>query len=193
MINKFLLKEGNKPVLYALVFTVISAVFICNTLAVIALLITLSLLYIFKVPFRSYSNVSDILSPLDGQVLAIDQKNESQIIYIQTSLCDAHILRAPKSGHFEVLKNKKGINLDANSFKAKTLNQNLVIKFDDICLDFLVGQYNICLSLDEQKEYNQNEKFGVFTHGLTKITLNKNIPSKVKIGQKVYAGISVLA
>jgi phosphatidylserine decarboxylase len=193
MISKFLLKEGELPVIYSLVFTFICAAFISDILALIGVLVTLFLLYVFKVPFRSYISVSDMLCPVDGKVMAIDKQEGQSTVYIQTSLCDAHILRAPCSGKMQVLEHRKGLNLHIDSFKAKQFNEQLRVQFENCTLEFLVGQYNMCLSLENKNDFSQHEKMGVFTHGLTKITLDKDVMPKVNIGQKVYAGITVLA
>lgn len=193
MINKLLLTEGQKPVLYLFVFAVISYVFICDTLAVILLALCALVFFIYRIPLNTYMQINDIVAPCDGTIFAIDKKENQQSIYVKIGLCDAHILRAPKSSSFSLLKDRKGQNLCINSFKAKKLNHMILVLFEDITIELYTSSLNTTLSVNEKENYEQNENFGVLVNGIAKITLPSKYASKVNIGQKIYAGTTVLA
>lgn len=193
MINKFILKEGLKPVVYSLIFTLISALFICSFLTTVLAIVTILLAYIYRVPSNNFVQTKDVISPTDGIVTAIDIVNNKRIIYIKLGLFDTHVLRAPISSTYKITKRRHGANLSGNSFKANQINDKITLKFNKIKVDLLADQCNFILKVDEQKEISQHEKFAIMTSGEVKITLEKNMLSKIKIGQNVYAGVTPLA
>lgn len=193
MINKLILKEGQKTALYLIIATLFSALFICSFLTTLLAIITIFIVYIYRVPSEDFVQVSDIVSPSDGVVMAIDKLNDKEVIYINLGLCDTHILRAPISSSFKIVKRRYGVNLNAYTFKAKKLNEQVTLKFDKIKISLLADKFNFITKIDEPKELSQNERFGVMIQGSIKITLPKKSTVKVKIGQKVCAGSTVLA
>ncbi len=193
MINKLLLQEGQKQVLYAAIFTIVTFLFICNFLGWIALFVTIALAYIYRNKNKPSVIVSDVVSPCSGKVTAIDITNDKKIIYIDVSLCDMHILRAPISASFKISENRKGLNLDSDSFRATKLNQRVTLDFDNIEISLLSGRCNLKTSILEEQELLKGDKLGVFTAGKIKVTLDKNNVIKVKIGQKIQAGVTPLA
>lgn len=193
MINKLIIKEGQKTVFYLFGATVISALFICSFLTTLLAIITIFALYIYRNPSNTQMQVSDIVSVCDGTISAIDRVNDKNVIYIQLGLCDTHILRAPISSTFKIVEKRNGVNLNNDSFMANQLNEKITLKFDKIKISLLANKYNLKTVIDEPKKLSQNERFGVMVQGEVKITLPKKSICKVKIGQKVYAGSTVLA
>ncbi len=193
MINSFVLPEGKKSVIYALIITVLLFLFVCDFLGWIALIITFTLVYVYRNSAKPAVIVSDIVSPCSGKVSAIDVLDGKKIIYVDVSLCDSSILRAPISESFEVLENRKGLNLSSDSFRATKLNNKVTLKFGEIVISLLAGRCNLKTSLNTEAEPLKGEKIGVFTSGKIQIILDKNNVIKVKIGQKIEAGVTPLA
>lgn len=193
MINNLILKEGQKTVFYLLALTLFSALFICSFLTTLLAIITIFIIYIYRIPSSKLLHVSDILSPTDGMVTAMDKQDGKNIVYVKLGLCDTHVLRAPISSKLEIIQRRGGVNLPSETFKSKQLNSKTIVAFGDILITLLSGKYNFQTSINEQKELQQNEKFGVMVEGEVQISLPQNMPSKVKLGQKVYAGQTVLA
>lgn len=193
MTNSFIVKEGQKSVIYALVATVILFLIICDFLGWVALIITLGLVWIYRNSSKPAVIVSDIVSPCSGKVSAIDQLDGKTLVYVDVSLCDNHVLRAPISESFEILEDRKGLNLSSDSFKGTKLNNKTTIQFNDIRISLLAGRCNLKTALDSSFEPLKGEKFGIFTMGKIQISLDKSIDCKVKIGQKLEAGVTPLA
>lgn len=193
MINKFVLKEGQKSVIILGVATIISALFICSFLTTLLAIVTIVVLFIYRVPAHKSIQISGIVSPCDGEITAIDKVNGKEVIYVKLSLLDTHVLRAPISSAFEITQVRHGVNLSGDSFKAKNLNEQIVVKFEKIKIALLAHKFNFITHIESPKALTQNEPFGVMIHGEVKITLPKKIHSKIAIGQKVYAGSTPLA
>lgn len=193
MIDHFFIKEGSKQVIIAFAITIFSAIFICTPLALIMLLVTLYLAYIYRVPFRAHNITSDIVSPVDGKLIAIDTLSEEKILYVKLGVCDSHIIVAPENSNYEFISKRNGLNLDSESFKAKKLNSKALIKFDSLSIELTPGSCNTLLSLVEAKEVHQHDRIGVMIEGIVRITLKKDLKPKVKIGQKLRAGESIIA
>lgn len=193
MINSFVVPEGQKRVIYALGISVLLFLFICDFLGWIALIITFALLFIYRNSSKPSVNVTDMVSPVTGRVSAIDNLDGQKVIYVDVTLCNNHILRAPSNGTFSILEDKKGLNLSSDSFRALKLNSQIVLAFEKITLSLLSGKCNLGTLIIEETELSQGEHLGIFTHGKAKITLDKTLESKVQIGQKLEAGITPLA
>ena len=193
MINSVILKEGQKSVFYLLALTIFSALFICSFLTTLLAIATILVIYVYRIPSAKLLQVSDVLSPTDGTVTAIDKQNGKSIVYVKLGLCDTHVLRAPISSEFKVMNTRYGVNLNSDTFKSKQLNSKTTVTFGDIQIALLSGRFNFQTSIEQEQELQQNEKFGVMIEGEIQITLPQNMPSKVQLGQKVYAGQTVLA
>lgn len=194
MINSILLKEGQCKVSVFLILTVISAIFICSFLTTLLAIITIFLIYIYRTTSKNFMISDDILSPSDGKIVAIDRVDNKKIIYIKLSIFDGHVLRAPIKAPFEILENKKGINLNNNTLKAKTLNQQIKVRFGEkLDILFLVDSFNLILNIESKDEYLQNDKFGVMTSGYVKIVVDESSELKVNVSDRVVAGVTPIA
>lgn len=191
--ERFLIKEGTSQIIIALCVTLFLMFFISDFLGYISLFITLTLVYIYRLPSINNIFTSKLVSPLSGELIAIDKVNNQVVLYINKNLCDASLLVAPQTSQIKVLEHKNGINLDANSFKAKKLNSFVKIKFDSLILEILVGKYNTLLNLEGNKKVSQYDKIGTLTHGSVKITLNSEFKTDLKVGQKLIIGETILA
>jgi len=192
--NKIILKEGYTPIAIAVVVTLFLDIFISDTLANIALIITIFLVIIYRNPNRSSFDITkdNVISPIDGKISAVDIGKHNYKIYIDVNLCNTHQLRAPISGKFKIRNLKKGLNLNSATYKAKLLNSQALLKIKDIKIKLISGICNSDIILYDEKDVAVGESIGVFLNGLVIVEIPKNYKLNISIGDKVYSGITKL-
>ena len=188
MMSSFIAKEGLKSIYISFALTIFSYLFICNTLAVILLAISIFLIYIYRNNIIVKASTENLVSVIDGKVFAIDKSENSTSIYLDVSLCDSHILISPKDSDYKKLYKKSGLNLPQFSYKAKELNSKTVLAFDDINIELYSGRYNISHEFLLDREVKQYEKIGMFFNGIVKIEVPSSYSVNTKLGQKIKAG-----
>jgi len=203
MKNNFkILDEGYKPIAIILFISLILKFFVSDFLGNIAFIVVLFVIFIYRDTVREiFKNEENILSPIDGEISAIDIVDGKQVIYCSTSLIDAQTLLSPIDGKMEIKSYHKGLNLDANSFKGRQLNEQAVIKFlkkdgktkSNLTLRLLGGTCNKEMLIDQNKDkISQGEKFGLFCEGQVLIQAMRGIKLSVNIGDKIIAGQTVI-
>ena len=192
--NKIILKEGYTPIAIAVVITLFLNIFISDTLANIALIITIFLVIIYRNPNRSSFDITNdnIISPIDGKISAIDIGKHNYKIYIDVNLCNTHQLRSPLSGKFKIKNLKKGLNLNSATYKAKLLNSQALLKIKDIKIKLISGICNSDIILYDEKDVAVGESIGVFLNGLVIVEIPKDYKLNISIGDKVDSGITKL-
>ncbi len=189
MINKFVAKEGTSYIYISFAIFVFSYLFICDTLAIIALFISIFLLYIYRDNMKVKAKVDALVSPISGEIIAIDKIDSQNVIYIDVCLLSSsHILIAPKDSIFKEVMHQNGLNLCTNSFKAKQLNEKRVLTFDDIKVELISGRFNISHAFLENKEVIQYQKVGIFINGIVKIYIPTSYKLNIKLGKKIKVG-----
>ena len=194
MRNFNILEEGLKPIAIAFIIALFIKFFICDFLGNLVILLAIFIAVIYRNPSRDiFYGEDNILAPIDGTIQAIDYVDGKQRIYCNVNLCNVHVLRAPIDDTMEVKSFYHGLNLSANSYKAKNLNERAVIEFKDFNLELLSGVCNNKLLIDEnKKEVKQGERIGLFFNGLVIIETKKVVDLSVKIGDKITAGQTVI-
>lgn len=194
MINPdIILKEGYKPLALLLIIAIILELFISDFLSNIVLIVFLFTLFIYRNPYRHiFENSNSILSPIDGQIIAIDYDNVEQKIYCKVNLCNNHILRAPQNGDIKIKKYQYGLNLNPNSYKANILNEQIVIKFDNLKLKLISGICNTKIEYIEKENLKQGENIGLFLDGIAVMTVKNEDLLMVKIGDNLTAGQTII-
>lgn len=194
----FISSRGIKPILGLVVLTLIFSMF-CDFLGGVFLILTLFSLYVFRDTKRYiYENTQSVLSPVDGKIVAIDKVDGKYKIYCKVSLLDNHNIRAPFDGEFKIKKYQKGLNLNPDTLKAKTLNEQIICKFysDDkeatLKLKLISGFFNIGIEKLEDKAIAQGEEMMFFIDGVAVITIKDDIELSVSIGDKLISGQSLL-
>jgi len=191
--SKLILKEGHKVIAILAIATIFSYLFICDTFATIVLAATLFSLYVFRTTNRHiFANTDNVLAPTDGKVIAIDKFENKQKIYCKVNLCDSHVVKAPIDAQMKIKKQKHGLNLSPSSCKGKLLNEQVVIKFDNIKLKLISGLCNISMEKLESRDIIQGENICVFLDGIAEITIKDNCDLLVNIGDKLTAGQTLL-
>ncbi len=202
MINNtnFIVKEGYKSIFVALVVTFILYILGCDFLGAIGVILTLLIVYIYRDTARYiYENSSNILSPIDGKVIAIDHKKHSCKIYVQVCLLNSHNILSPFNTTAKVKLKQYGTNLDPSSYKGSLLNEQIKIKFastdfedKSIKLRLISGFFNPSISINIKENYQQGEKIGVFVNGIAEITL-KDLEPSVAINDRIKAGQTIIS
>jgi len=194
----FISNRGVKPIIVLITLTIIFSI-ISDFFGGLFFLITLFSLYVFRDTKRYiFENSDSVLSPIDGKVIAIDRVDDKVKVYCKVSLWDNHTVRAPFSGEVKVKKYHKGLNLDPNTVKAKTLNEQISYKFisdnkkEYLKLKLISGFFNIGIEKTENKTLLQGDAISFFIDGIAVITVSKESNLLVQIGDKISSGQSIL-
>lgn len=196
MSNKFIIaKEGFKPLaITAGVWFVLKFILSFDLLGNLTLLLFIFMVYVFRNPEREiYASENEIVSPIDGKVVAIDSKDGKNFIFVDVSLVDTHLIRASENGNVEVESIKHGVHLNPNTKKGKLLNEQLVLKFDTLKLHLLSGVCRFDIIINNTGNIPKGKRIGFFLQGIATIELDEKIKLPVKIGDKLLAGESVIA
>ncbi len=188
MINNFVAREGRVFIYISFAIFVFSYLFICDTFAFICFLITLFLIFIYRNNLKAKVKVDSLVSPVSGEIIAIDKVNSQNIIYISVGVLNSHILIAPKDSLFKEELHKNGLNFCTNSYKAKELNEKRILSFDDIKLELISGRFNISHEFVSKSNVNQYDKIGIFVNGIVKVYIPSSYYLNLKLGQKVKVG-----
>jgi len=194
----FISNRGMKPIIVLITLTIIFSI-ISDFFGGLFFLLTLFSFYVFRDTKRYiFENSDSVLSPVDGKVIAIDRVDDKVKVYCKVSLCDNHTVRAPFSGEVKVKKYHKGLNLDPNTLKAKTLNEQISYKFisdnkkEYLKLKLISGFFNIGIEKTENKTLLQGDAITFFIDGIAVITVSKESELLVQIGDKISSGQSIL-
>ncbi|MDI6785609.1 MAG: phosphatidylserine decarboxylase family protein [bacterium] len=167
----------------------------------------LFILYFFRDPQRKISaEKGAILSPADGKIVEISEIYEENIfkqpvykIGIFLSIFNVHVNRAPIAGTVEFKKYQKGKFKNALFQEASLVNENNVIVIKNNQLLVLVKQIagfiarRIICNCEVGSSLSLGERYGMIKFGSrVDIFIPKNISLRCQVGNKVYAGKTIL-
>ena len=189
----------------------------------ITLLLILFLLNFYRDPERKIPKGNNILAPADGRIISIIDTSEKVVrikkglfgkiktltndiaeqcyaISIFMSPFDVHINRAPINGIVKSIKYTKGkffgafnIEKSFNNEKNEIIIQNENIKVKVIQIAGFLARRIKCHVKKNQK-VNKGDKIGMIALGSqTMLILPEGVTLKVKVNDKVKAGIDILA
>ncbi len=175
--------------------------------ALVPLALLIFVLFFFRNPVRNViQNPLQILSPADGQVMAITEYEDREFFHsrvkkvtIFLSVLNVHLNRSPISGKVVYLKYTEGKFLPAYKEEAGLVNERNTIGVENKQLKVLVHQIAgilarrvVCRSkVGEALE--QGEIFGLIKFGsCTEVVFPSNVQVNVKKNDKVKAGITVI-
>jgi len=172
-------------------------------------------------PVRSIPEGENIVSPADGKIIKIvniksdkieidkgifgkiktiskDVKNAQYLISIFMSPLDVHVQRAPINGSIVNVKYQKGKFLAANTLEAlqNENNEILIEEYDTVKVIQIAGfiARRIECFVKKGEKILKGHKIGRINLGSqVSIILPKNVNIKVKEGQKVKAGSTIIA
>ncbi|TAN60923.1 phosphatidylserine decarboxylase family protein [bacterium] len=203
-------KEGWPFILIALGITAIVFYFNGNVaVRVFFVLLAVFVIAFFRDPERIVPSGNDTLvSPADGKIIKIENvfeerllKSEAVKISIFMNVFNVHVNRAPASCKVLKILYNPGKFLSANLDKASLENeQNAVLaeslsgrKFVFNQIAGLIARRIVC-RVSEGARLNKGERFGLIRFGSrVDVYLPKGTAVSVKLGDKVTAGVSVIA
>ncbi len=180
-----------------------------SILQIFSLIIFVFILWFFRNPKRNIiKNPELILSPADGKVIAIKEVDELEYfndkkiqISIFLSPLDIHVNRYPVSGEILYSKYHKGEYLVAWHPKSSDKNERTTVviknkKFGKVMYRQIAGavarrivNYAKVSSNVEQGDDSGFIKFG----SRVDLFLSKDLNLKIKVGDKVKGGLSIIA
>jgi len=180
-----------------------------SILQIFSLIIFVFILWFFRNPKRNIiKNPELILSPADGKVIAIKEVDELEYfndkkiqISIFLSPLDIHVNRYPVSGEILYSKYHKGEYLVAWHPKSSDKNERTTVviknkKFGEVMYRQIAGvvarrivNYAKVNSNVEQGDDSGFIKFG----SRVDLFLSKDLNLKIKVGDKVKGGLSIIA
>ena len=180
-----------------------------SILQIFSLIIFVFILWFFRNPKRNIiKNPELILSPADGKVIAIKEVDELEYfkdkkiqISIFLSPLDIHVNRYPVSGEILYSKYHKGEYLVAWHPKSSSKNERTTVviknkKFGEVMYRQIAGavarrivNYAKVSSNVEQGDDSGFIKFG----SRVDLFLSKDLNLKIKVGDKVKGGLSIIA
>ena len=185
------------------------ALFGFTTLSVIALILTICLLFFFRDPERNITTDPDaVISPADGTVLSINDVKETEFlnkecikISIFLSVLNVHVNRFPVSakvlatkyqpGKFNLAYDAEGSEENEKLSTFVQMDSGVKLLFSQVA-GFLARR--IVSNADVGDYYSQGERFGIIKFGSRMdIYLPKKAVLEVDIGDKVTAGETILA
>ena len=204
-------KEGYFIIAVSAIITFLLFV-IDEFLGEIGLILTLFIIYFFRDPIRVSPDESNVvLASADGVVdkveeaeapkeLKLDSNEKFNRVSIFLSTFNVHVQRIPMSGKIEKLEYIQGkfLNITNDKYHEDNERQLCLMKtkqgFDVIFVQIagMVARRIVC-DLKEGQEVKAGEKFGCIKFGSrVDVYLPKNIELKVKVGQTMIAGETVI-
>ncbi|MFN3403449.1 MAG: phosphatidylserine decarboxylase family protein [Cytophagaceae bacterium] len=212
-------KEGYKILTYLFLILVVINVAIFYFLpgnknihivsVTISAIIYLAILQFFRSPRRSLEiNDNHIIAPADGKVVVIEDVDETEYfnstrkqVSIFMSPVNVHINRNPISGIVTYFKYHSGKYLVAWHPKSSTENERTTIVVEggenrNVLIRQIAGALakRIVWYLQAGEEVKQGEELGFIKFGSrVDVLMPVNAQVKVKLGEKVKGGVTVLA
>ena len=201
-------REGIPYIFAAMFATLITAVLGWAIVTLLFLAVTLLIAHFFRDPERaSIADESDIVSPADGQVIAVNSVRSARFtgkpamrISIFMSVFDVHVNRVPISGSIEGMHYRKGRFMAANLVQASEQNEQnwLWIRSDsgaDIVITQVAGLIarRIVCWPEIGDRVVRGERFGMIRFGSRMdVYVPENSEILVSEGVHVYGGETVL-
>lgn len=170
--------------------------------------LTLFMLYFFRDPERSAPQGENIfVSPADGKIILIQNVSEDKFLHadaIEVSIfmspLNVHVNRAPCDGSVESVVHTPGKFLSAFKHEASLQNENIAMLLDTKHGKVLVRQVAGFLArravcrVKAGASLKKGERYGIikFSSRLD-LYLSKNAKIRVRVGDKVRAGETVVA
>ncbi len=196
-----MVKEGLSFVIVPGLLAMFSAYFQIWWLAGIFAAIVLFMAYFFRDPYReSPEGEGLILAACDGTVTRIDDNEDGKLVSVFMSPLDVHINRSPIAGKVTKADYIKGKKNPATSNQASLTNERntITIEGESVTVSStqiagIMARRIVCWA-KEGDELRQGEKYGLIKFSSrTDVTMPSNVEIKVKIGDHVKGGETILA
>jgi len=193
-------------IIFALI-TVLVYIFGKPWVAVLPLAITIFIAFFFRDPERTIPEGKGIfVSPADGKVILVKNVYEKDYLHAESkeisifmSLFDVHVNRAPCDGKVSLIKHSSGKFLVAHKDAASMENENTVMLLEGKDEKILIRQVagylarRIVCKAKVDHVLKRGERYGMIKFGSRlDVYLPKNAEIKVKLGDKVKAGETII-
>jgi len=175
----------------------------------VSILLYLFFLQFFRNPQRKIKSFPNgVLAPADGKIVVIEKTQENEYlkkeclqISIFMSIFNVHSNRSPLEGILKYFKYHEGKYLAAWHPKSSIANERTTFvihnpHYGEILFRQIAGALakRICWYIKEGELIKQGEEFGFIKFGSrVDIFLPLNVEVKVKLGEKVRSGQTILA
>jgi len=196
------------PFIFTFTFITLITTFLGEPwLTVIALVFTLFMFFFFRDPERDISSNREVFySPADGKIILIKEAMETEllnkkamVISIFMSPFDVHINRAPCDGIVKEVRYYRGRFFSAFKNKAQVLNEHITLLLENehgaIVIKQIAGSIarRVVCRVKPGDVLRQGQRYGLIKFSSrVDIYLPLNTEIKVKLNDKVKAGVSVL-
>lgn len=157
--------------------------------------------FFFMIFFRDPERISGngIVSPADGKILDIQQNKDMTSVSVFMNIFDVHVNRSPLDGKVIDITRVDGSFIQAykkNSEKNKKVIIEMLTEIGTIKIVQIAGFFarRIVTYLKRNEVIKKNQKIGLIRFG-SRVDLllpTDKIIIKVKIGDRVFAGVSTL-
>lgn len=200
-------RDGWPHIIIALLISV-ALYFLKPWLSIIGLIFVVFFCFFFRNPKRTGPECpDDLISPADGKVMSVtpleeisDLEGPAVCITIFLSLFDVHINRAPMSGEIFCRRYRPGKYLPAFKSHASELNERNTIGIASGDRKILVHQITgffarrIVCDVTPGDQVKQRQRIGMIRFGsCTELVCSPDVKIKIKPGDRVKAGLTVLA
>ena len=203
---------GYPFIIISFVITALLILFVNQIISFFGLIVSVWCIYFFRNPIRyTPQHNTLIISPADGRVLSIEKRTPPESLalegndYIKISIFmnvfDVHVNRAPMKGKVYKKQYFSGSFLDASLDKASEKNErlSLTMKTDfgkSIAFTQIAGLVarRIKCDVSEGSNLECGQQYGIIRFGSrVDVWLPNPISMKVLVGQRTYAGETILA
>lgn len=185
------------PILAAAVFAFFNIWIVAGVLVALALFMA----YFFRDPRRNVpEDDSVIVSAADGTVTRIEENDDGKLVSVFLSPLDVHINRSPIAGRIESVTYIRGKKMPATSNDASFFNERNSLKIEGekitvVCTQIagILARRIVCWN-KEGDNLELGQKFGLIKFSSrTDVLMPFNVDIKVKIGDKVRGGETIIA
>lgn len=196
-----MVKEGLPFVIIPGLLAMFAAYFQIWWLAAVFAAVAVFMAYFFRDPYREGPEGEGlILAACDGTVTRIDENEDGKLVSVFMSPLDVHINRSPITGTVAKVDYIKGKKNPATSNQASLTNERNTITLEGEGITVtstqiagIMARRIVCWA-KEGDELRQGEKYGLIKFSSrTDVRMPANAEIKVKIGDHVKGGESVLA
>lgn len=197
-------KHGYRYIAYAFVSFIVFAFLDFVLLSLFAFALSVALVLIYRDPQREINvfEKGNVLSVVDGTVIAIDEIKDAGYMYkitVDSSYKEVSVLRAPMDAKMSRVDLKRGSRLSLKDKLADKLNENVTLVFNQgdynkVKVKHVLRQCSLPLALDINKgqELKQATQYGIMANGITEIYLPSHFRLNVSVGNKLLASQTLL-
>lgn len=198
-----ILKEGRRYVVAAFAAALVLALLHLDCLAFAALLFGLATAWTYRRPVRGSVHLEkgSVVAPCDGKVTAIETRPDGVLcVEIESGCLDASLLTMPFDGTILAQRVLHGARLGRKSPLADTLNEQAYIKMEAgngrrlemVHMATLTPAPLVIDAAELPMKRTCGSRYGIHTHGVTRIYLPATARVAVNSGERVTGGESLL-